>query len=120
MSSGPGPESGEPAKKRRRRGKAKESIYIKPDPTPYTPAIKPLKATRLTAQTQNDAREGDENQAESSRLAVECAESREKNYRARALKAWETKRRRQAERFEALESSTWPGECETSEVWTGR
>ena len=105
-----GLEAAEPAKKRRRRTKPKESIYIKPDPTPYTPAIRPLKATRPRRQPSQAIPPGDGDTAESSRMAIERAEAKDQKYKARALKAWETKRRKQQERFEALESTTWNGE----------
>lgn len=107
---GAGLEPAEPVKKRRRRTKPKESIYIKPDPTPYTPAIRPLKAARPTRQASQAVPLGEEDGAESSCMAIERAEVNDERYRVRALKAWETKRRKQQERFEALESTTWNGE----------
>ena len=116
MSSQPDVDQAEPPKKRRRSLKPKESIYIKPDPAPYTPAIRPLKARRPRPRQSEAVEISDEIPvpeiigAESSRMAIERAQANNENFKVRALKAWETKRRKQQERFEALESSTWHGE----------
>lgn len=115
----------QPAKKRRRVRKPRESIYVKPDPTPYTPAIRPLKTVRSRPSQQDvpaldeieaSGSSGNPNGGESSSMAIERARSKNEKYRARAMKAWDTKRRKQQDRFEALESNTWNGESHTSMV----
>lgn len=91
-----------PAKRRRTaKAKAKESVYVKREAAPYIHAIRPLR------QDVHDAVNRDVPEAipiaESSEMAAE--RSRREDYQARARKAWETKRRRQKERFEQLEAS---------------
>lgn len=93
-----------PAPRKRRRANKVESIYLKSEATPYTPAIKPLRVRGASAgRIPAPNGEGDENDAESSEMAARRAEKSER-MRLGALKAWETKRRKQRERFEALES----------------
>lgn len=122
----PGPSSKEisgPSRKRRKLHIEKESIYLVPDTKPYALTIKqrtnrearPSWTTGPSASTNTERNDGDQTGRERSRslrsrlglkqLSGGGSDGEEKKaYRARALKAWETKRQRQRERFEALES----------------
>jgi hypothetical protein len=110
------------ARKRRKYNHAKESIYLAPEVEPYPRAIKPEvsqpEPSRGYAPTNEDGEA-----IEASEIRNLASPSKEKDkgknkeqqgrggkdknplYQAAALKAWETKRQRQKERFEALEAS---------------
>jgi len=109
------------ARKRRKYNHAKESIYLAPEVEPYSQAIKPessqpgpsrgyipnnengelIDASEATALKSPSKEKGKGKNKEQQRRG------KDKNplYQAAALKAWETKRQRQRERFEALEAS---------------
>lgn len=110
------------ARKRHKYNHAKESIYLAPEVEPYSQAIKPESSqpgpSRGCAHIN-----GDGEFIESLETSAPKSPSKEKGkgknkdqqgrggkdknplYQAAALKAWETKRQRQKERFEALEAS---------------
>jgi len=109
------------ARKRRKYNHAQESIFLAPEVEPYPRAIKPelsqpgpsrgyapinengelLDASEATALKSPSKEKGKGKNIEQQRRG------KDKNplYQAAALKAWETKRQRQKERFEALEAS---------------
>lgn len=120
-----------PSRKRRKLNAGKNSIYLIPEIKPYALSIKPKNrdgptwTTSHASQSASDSEpepelesvQGTEKRARSVRSAsrqggkqVDGAEgdtnenNNKASYRARALKAWETKRQRQKERFEALEA----------------
>jgi len=111
------------ARKRLKYNHAKESIYLAPEVEPYPLAIKPeppqpgpsrgyapindreesIQASELrTVSSPNEEKERGKGKDKEQR-----GRGKDKNplYQAAALKAWETKRQRQKERFEALEAS---------------
>ena len=115
------------ARKRRKYNHAKESIYLAPEVEPYPLAIKPEPSqpgpsrgyasinddgeeietpeirTVTSPRKENDKGKGKDKDKEQRGRG----RGKDKNplYQAAALKAWETKRQRQKERFEALEAS---------------
>ena len=112
------------ARKRRKYNHAKESIYLAPEVEPYPLAIKPepsqpglsrgyapindheesIQASEITTvSSPNKEKEKGKGKDKEQR-----GRGKDKNplYQAAALKAWETKRQRQRERFEALEASS--------------
>jgi hypothetical protein len=110
------------ARKRRKTKHEKESIFTAPEIKPYQLAIKPAGPTWATEPPATDGRTqeiGDILPEPASTVgeAIAAVKEKEKDtgkekdqgkdegYRARALKAWETKRQRQKERFAALEAS---------------
>ena len=109
------------ARKRRKYNHAKESIYLAPEVEPYPQAIKPESSQpgpsrgyapinengELTESLENSARESPSKQKGKGKNKEQQGRGKDKNplYQAAALKAWETKRQRQKERFEALEAS---------------
>jgi hypothetical protein len=117
----------EPSRKRRKRNVEKESIYLVPDIKPYAlsikqrtngdarpswttgPASEPGADYEDVIEDQTGARSERSRSRRSSRAPKQIKgdatrEDEKEAYRARALEAWETKRQRQRERFEALES----------------
>jgi hypothetical protein len=119
------------SRKRRKLNADKNSIYLIPEIKPYALSIKPKSrdgptwTTSHAPQLESDSEpepdleslQGKEKRARAVRSAsrqvgkqVDGAEGDtnenkiKASYRARALKAWETKRQRQKERFEALEA----------------
>jgi hypothetical protein len=110
------------ARKRRKYNHAKESIYLAPEVEPYPRAIKPETSqpgpSRGYAPINEDEVEIDPSHNQTTTTSNEFKGKgknkeqqgrggKDKNplYQAAALKAWETKRQRQKERFEALEAS---------------
>ena len=112
------------ARKRRKYNHAKESIYLAPEVEPYPLAIKPEPSqpgpSRGYAPINDDGDEIEtpeirtvtsprkENDKGKGKDKEQRGRGKDKNplYQAAALKAWETKRQRQKERFEALEASS--------------
>ena len=109
------------ARKRRKYNHAKESIYLAPEVEPYPLAIKPEPSQSGPSRGHVPINENGE-LIESSETTIPISPRKEKGkgknkeqegrgkdknplYQAAALKAWETKRQRQKERFEALEAS---------------
>jgi hypothetical protein len=110
------------ARKRRKTKHEKESIFTAPEIKPYPLAIKPAGPTWATeppatdgsTQEVGDIVPGPASTVGEGAAAVnqiekdtgkEKDQGKDEGYRARALKAWETKRQRQKERFGALEAS---------------
>jgi hypothetical protein len=111
------------ARKRRKYNHAKESIYLAPEVEPYPQAIKPDSSqpniSRGYAPLNDDAEVLETSETTTRKSPSKDKEkgkgrergyngkARDKNplYQAAALRAWETKRQRQKERFEALEAS---------------
>lgn len=109
------------ARKRRKRNHEQESIYLAPEPEPYGPSIKPSQvpspnntAATVSAVDNNEVNTGRETEAGPStdygkgsrKTKDKTDKDKDESYRLRAIKAWETKRNRQRERFEALEASS--------------
>jgi hypothetical protein len=109
------------ARKRRKYNHAKESIYLAPEVEPYPLAIKPESSQPGPSRGHAPTNENSEF-IESLETSAPKSPSKEKGkgknkdqqgrgkdknplYQAAALRAWETKRQRQKERFEALEAS---------------
>jgi hypothetical protein len=109
------------ARKRRKFNHAKESIYLAPEVEPYSRAVKPETSqpgpSRGYVSINEDEVEVDPSHNQTTTTSNEFkgkgknkdqqGRGKDKNplYQAAALKAWETKRQRQKERFEALEAS---------------
>ena len=109
------------ARKRRKYNHAKESIYLASEVEPYPLAIKPEPTQPGPSRGYapiNDNGELRESLETSAPISPSKGKDKGKNkeqegrrkdknplYQAAALKAWETKRQRQKERFEALEAS---------------
>jgi hypothetical protein len=108
-------------RKRRKYNHAKESIYLAPEVEPYPRAIKPEVSQPGPSRGYASMNENGE-LIDASETSTPKSPSKEKGkgknkeqrgrgkdknplYQAAALKAWETKRQRQKERFEALEAS---------------
>jgi hypothetical protein len=113
------------ARKRRKKNHEQESIYLAPEPEPYGLSIKPSQGPSTTeseaiTEDINNLENGHDIQNESPSGQKEEQRNdtgkgkgkgkgvfnKDDSYRRRAMKAWETKRNRQKERFEALESTS--------------
>lgn len=133
-SSAPGNDAQQPrhrARKRRKYNHAKNSIYLTPTVEPYHLAIKQrepsagpssgyapinedgeiIEAATATTSVQISStvdreKSKDEGKGKEKEKGTERDKPKDPRYQAGALKAWETKRQRQKERFEQLEAST--------------
>jgi len=109
------------ARKRRKRNHEQESIYTAREPEPYGPSIKPSQVpspnnteATVAAEDNDEVNTGRETEAgpstsqgkETRKRKDKTDKDKDESYRLRAIKAWETKRNRQRERFEALEASS--------------
>jgi len=108
------------ARKRRKHSHIKDSIYLAPEVGPYPRAIKqqpspgpstgyaPLDEDGEIIDDNNDSASTPNHKKKGKRVerAARGDKETDPQYRARALKAWDTKRQRQKERFETLEAST--------------
>jgi hypothetical protein len=112
------------ARKRRKHNHVKDSIYLAPTTEPYALAIKqrtqspgpstgyaPIDETETTVEPAQNGTTATSimNKGKGKRKAngtvVERNTDKNPRYREGAMKAWETKRQRQKERFEKLEAS---------------